>query len=225
MSDRVEPKPFPMTTADRYASDKLWWRPNFLSEQNKVPIPKRHPSSQVFHDLCDEMKAMHDKKQSDYGRANDPFANVRASEDFGMQGWVGAMVRANDKMRRIQKAAQGGTLSNEGVEDSLMDLAVYSIIALVLYREQPKPPEKGRAADNPYPEPVGPKDIWRGAQFEPLIRWDRPADGPSPLDLAKERLEDAKVEAALNTARMPRGRFVQQENGEVWYVTDPEVGQ
>ena len=98
-------------------------------------VPKRHPSSQKFHDLCDAMKAMHDKKQQDYGRANDPFANVRASEDFGVAGWAGCMIRANDKMRRIQKAAQGGTLSNEGVEDSLMDLAVYSIIALVLYRE------------------------------------------------------------------------------------------
>ena len=99
---------------------------------------KRHPSSQKFHDLCDAMKAMHDKKQQDYGRANDPFSNVRASEDFGIPGWAGAMMRANDKMRRIQKAASGGTLSNEGVEDSLMDLAVYSIIALVLYREQAK---------------------------------------------------------------------------------------
>jgi len=37
---------------------------------------------------------------------------------------------------RVQKAAQGHTLTNEGIEDSLMDLAVYSLIALVLYREQ-----------------------------------------------------------------------------------------
>ena len=96
---------------------------------------RRHPSSQKFHDFCDAMKAMHDKKQQDYGRVNDPFANVRASEDFGVAGWAGCMIRANDKMRRLQKAAQGGTLSNEGVEDSLMDLAVYAIIALVLYKE------------------------------------------------------------------------------------------
>lgn len=111
----------------------------FTKEELK---PTRHPSSQKFHDLCDAMKDMHDKKQADYGRTNDPFANVRASEDFGVAGWAGCMMRANDKMRRIQKAAQGGTLSNEGVEDSLMDLAVYSIIALVLYREQ-NPSTKG----------------------------------------------------------------------------------
>ena len=78
---------------------------------------------------------MHDKKQKDYGTPSDPFANVRASADFGIEPWVGAMVRANDKMRRLQSAAQGSTLVNEGIEDSLLDLAVYSIIALVLYRE------------------------------------------------------------------------------------------
>ena len=134
----VQPEPFPMTMSDCKASARL----------------SRHPSSQAFHDLCDAMKAMHDKKQQDYGRADDPFANVRASEDFGMPGWVGTMVRANDKMRRIQKAAQGGTLSNEGVEDSLMDLAVYSIIALVLFREQ-----ASLEAD------------------APLVRWDQPQEG------------------------------------------------
>lgn len=91
--------------------------------------------SERFHELLDEIGELHDKKQSDYGRPTDPFANVRASEDFGVEGWVGALVRANDKMRRLQKAAQGGTLANEGVVDSLMDLAVYALIALVLYEE------------------------------------------------------------------------------------------
>lgn len=88
-----------------------------------------------FWQVLAEIAAMHDKKQADYGRTDDPFANVRASEDFGIPGWVGCMTRANDKMRRLQKAARGGTLANESVEDSLLDLAVYSVIGLVLYRE------------------------------------------------------------------------------------------
>ena len=46
------------------------------------------------------------------------------------------MVRATDKVRRLQTYAVNGRLANEGVEDSLMDLAVYAIIALVLWREQ-----------------------------------------------------------------------------------------
>lgn len=91
------------------------------------------------------MGKLHDLKQKDYGRLNDPFSNVRSSEDFGVPGWVGGMVRANDKMRRIQKAAGQAvngevvSLSNESLEDSLLDLAVYSIISLVLYRQENEP--------------------------------------------------------------------------------------
>jgi hypothetical protein len=93
------------------------------------------PDKTPFLQICDEIVEMHNKKQADYGRVGDPFANVRASADFGVPAWVGCMIRANDKMRRIQTAAQGSTLKNEGVEDSLLDLAVYAIIGLVLYRE------------------------------------------------------------------------------------------
>lgn len=100
-----------------------------------MKVLDRHPASARFHKILEELGHLHDKKQADYGRANDPFANVRASEDFGISPWVGAMVRANDKMRRIQKFAQTGSLKNEGLEDSLRDLAVYSVIALVLYEE------------------------------------------------------------------------------------------
>lgn len=89
-----------------------------------------------FDQVLEELRAMHDRKQTDYGRTTDPFANVRASEDFGIAGWIGALTRANDKMRRLQKFATEGNLANESVEDSLIDLAVYSIIGLILYREQ-----------------------------------------------------------------------------------------
>ena len=98
-----------------------------------------------LHELLDEIGELHDRKQADYGRVGDPFANVRASEDFGVPPWVGTMIRANDKMRRIQTMALKGSLKNESLEDSLMDLAVYSLIAIILYREEkdlnrPHPP-------------------------------------------------------------------------------------
>ncbi len=89
-----------------------------------------------FHEILNELGALHDKKQQDYGLSTDPFANVRASEKFGIPAWVGCMVRANDKMIRIQKAAKGGQMANESVVDSLRDLAVYTIIGLCLYEEE-----------------------------------------------------------------------------------------
>lgn len=102
----------------------------------------RHPSSQRFHDILDDWKAVHDRKQADYGKTDDPFANVRASVDFGVPGWIGAVIRANDKMRRLQKAAtdylQTGqiTMENESVVDSFDDLGVYMAISKVLFEEE-----------------------------------------------------------------------------------------
>ena len=100
----------------------------------KVP-PSRHPQSQRFHDILDECKSLHDRKQQDYGRDTDPFANVRGSTDWDMPAWVGAMVRANDKIRRLQQYNKKGTLANEGVADAFMDLINYAAIAMVLWEE------------------------------------------------------------------------------------------
>ena len=100
---------------------------------NNEPLPKS-----AFDSVIEEIVALHYKKQSDYGRMDigDPFANVRASEDFGIPGYLGAIIRANDKVRRLQKFARGGTMVNESAEDSMLDAAVYFIIALCLFREE-----------------------------------------------------------------------------------------
>lgn len=96
----------------------------------------RHPNSARFHEILSELGDLHDRKQRDYGRGDDPFANVRGSIEWGMPGWVGAMVRANDKIKRLQQYAREGKLANEGVADSFMDLAVYAVIAMVLWEQE-----------------------------------------------------------------------------------------
>ena len=93
-------------------------------------------SSARFHEILNELGALHDKKRADYGRDNDPLANVRAAEEWGVPAWVGAMIRLTDKVRRLQRYAQRGSLMNEGAEDSLRDIAVYAIIALILLEEK-----------------------------------------------------------------------------------------
>ena len=98
-------------------------------------LDEAHPTSKLFYDKLIAAALLHAKKQRDYGKEGDPFANVRASEEWGVPGWVGAMIRATDKVRRLQTHATRGSLINESVEDSLLDLAVYSLIALVLYEQ------------------------------------------------------------------------------------------
>lgn len=94
------------------------------------------PGDPRFHALLREIGELHDKKQKDYGTEVDPFANVRGSSDWGVKPWVGAMIRANDKVKRLQKYARDGKLENETARDSMMDLAVYSLIGLILHDEE-----------------------------------------------------------------------------------------
>jgi hypothetical protein len=100
------------------------------------PVIIRHPNSTRFHELLEESGELHDRKQADYGRDDDPFANVRASEEWGVPGWVGAMVRLNDKIRRLQALVENGKLENESAEDSFRDIAVYALIALILFEQR-----------------------------------------------------------------------------------------
>lgn len=86
--------------------------------------------------LLQQIAELHERKQVDYGTQGDPFANVRASEGFGVPAWVGALIRLNDKVTRLKNFAEKGELANESAEDSMMDIAVYALISLILYREE-----------------------------------------------------------------------------------------
>lgn len=99
------------------------------------PKPKRHPSSERFHELLELAGKLHDVKQGDYGKGDDPFANVRAASEWGIPAWVGCMIRATDKIRRLQTMATKGILKNESVQDSFLDLAVYALIGYILFEE------------------------------------------------------------------------------------------
>jgi hypothetical protein len=92
-----------------------------------------------FERVIQEVLEMHRRKGADYGTDEDFFANVSASGNWGIAPWVGAMMRANDKVVRLQAAAKGSTLKNEGIEDSLIDIATYAIIAVCLFRRQTAP--------------------------------------------------------------------------------------
>lgn len=89
-----------------------------------------------FKKALDDMWELHQLKNRDYGAKNDPYRNVRSGADWGVDPWVSALIREGDKLKRLQKYAQTHELANESAEDSLIDNAVYAVIALVLWREQ-----------------------------------------------------------------------------------------
>lgn len=102
-----------------------------------ISILSRLPGNTIgVVELLDQMKTTHDKKQADYGNSAEPFANVLASHDLGIHPVLGILLRMNDKMTRIKSFQEKGNLANESVEDSLLDIAVYAIIAVVIIEEE-----------------------------------------------------------------------------------------
>ncbi len=89
-----------------------------------------------FEQLTEEELQLHAKKRNDYGKKGDPLANVRSAAEFGVDPWIGALIRLNDKVTRLKNAATGTVLVNESVADSLADISVYAKIARILFEEQ-----------------------------------------------------------------------------------------
>ena len=95
-----------------------------------------HPSSAAFKDALDEVWQMHRSKSHDYGSSSDPLANIRNGAEFVcIEPWRAAMVRLSDKVTRLATFNRTGELCHEAVEDTLLDLASYALLCLVLRRE------------------------------------------------------------------------------------------
>jgi hypothetical protein len=88
-----------------------------------------------FHAILREMGRLYDKKQADYGTAEDPFANYRSSEDIGIPAWKNAFLRTTEKVNRVKSFIRNGKLANESIEDAFMDIAVTAMISLLTYRQ------------------------------------------------------------------------------------------
>jgi len=98
--------------------------------------PTLRPGSREFVAVLEELKALHLQKTLDYGVDDDALSNIRQSADIvNMPAWAGCVIRMSDKMHRLKAFFRRGKTEFDGVEDTLLDLACYAAIALVLYRE------------------------------------------------------------------------------------------
>jgi len=93
-----------------------------------------HPE---FYRLLDQMAVLHSRKNHDYAGTSDPLKNLRAGERIGIDPFTGVMVRLQDKWSRLESFMTSDKLlvKDESVEDTLMDNAVYSLLAIILRRE------------------------------------------------------------------------------------------
>ena len=94
-----------------------------------------HPA---FYKLLDDMAELHSRKNHDYAGKSDPLKNLRACVRLDLEPFMGVMVRLQDKWSRLEEFVKSNELlvKNESVIDTLMDNAVYSLLAIILYQEQ-----------------------------------------------------------------------------------------
>lgn len=101
-------------------------------------MTKWQEQSDKYHELLKTIGDVHDKKGRDYGRDEDQYSNLRASEQWGIPAWQGTLMRQCDKIARIQTFVIKGKLENEPLEDSFLDNAVYAVNAYALWLEKNK---------------------------------------------------------------------------------------
>ena len=107
-----------------------------LKRPGQKPCDPIHLTSRKYIDLLDKLRELHLSKSADYGTTDDPLANIRNGAAFvGIEPWRACLVRLSDKVTRIGTYCAKGTLTHEGVEDSLLDLAAYSLLTLLLHQE------------------------------------------------------------------------------------------
>lgn len=89
-----------------------------------------------FYKLLEEIADLHSRKNHDYSKTDAPLSNFMRSIELGVEPWRGVLVRMSDKYSRIEQLANGKTPKNESMRDSLVDLAVYSLICVLLLADE-----------------------------------------------------------------------------------------
>jgi len=97
-------------------------------------------SSDPFEAALIPMVRTNRSKRGDYALDNDIFSNFNSTSNFaGFENrWMSALFNCSQKLARITSLRANGRLknpNNEAVEDTLLDNAVYAVIALAIYRE------------------------------------------------------------------------------------------
>lgn len=108
---------------------------------NKALGIKKHQlepfSPSAFESIMSELVQLHKIKNHDYAGSDNYLSNYTASKRMGIPAWINTILRLQDKMARLENFAKTKELhvKGESIEDTFKDMAVISILGLILYRE------------------------------------------------------------------------------------------
>lgn len=90
-----------------------------------------------FYELLEVMADIHNRKNQNYAKIKEPLSNLKMSQEFGVSPFLGALTRMSDKWSRIVQLAGGKQDKvGESIKDTLLDLSIYSLLAIILYEEE-----------------------------------------------------------------------------------------
>jgi hypothetical protein len=95
-----------------------------------ITLEKR---AERFKELQGLMFDIQDKKGRDYGEETDGLKNLRRRGQFGV------VARMGDKLTRLETLTQPGravAVQDESVEDTLLDLANYCLLLIILREDE-----------------------------------------------------------------------------------------
>ena len=105
---------------------------------SQCEISSKYPSTyEEFTKINDQMLELFCDKQADYGPTNIGMGNAVVDTDEDVKrSLLGLSVRMNDKVQRLLNITLNDRKpNNESVEDTLMDLANYSVMALIVMKK------------------------------------------------------------------------------------------
>lgn len=86
--------------------------------------------------ILDNMQKVYEAKDNDYSSTGLPMGNLRKCEDAGIEAWRGCLVRMGDKISRLENFIKSREyMVDEKAEDTIIDLANYSILMSCLLKE------------------------------------------------------------------------------------------
>ena len=133
-----------------------------------------------FDDELDALKMLHDAKNADYSTLENPYKNLQATERIGVEAWRGIVIRLMDKFSRLEEYCVKGKLAikSEGIDDTFADIAVYSILARILFRKEQEKAQELTEIER------GKGKEWEPPKFPDRPDWDSPPERPSlfPVD-------------------------------------------
>ena len=102
------------------------------------PPTEKQESEDHFYLLLLEINELHKKKKADYANPSDRFSNFRIAAEFsGIKTYQSIENLIGVKQARLLELRSNNREPlNESVRDTLVDRAVYSLLAVLLFDEE-----------------------------------------------------------------------------------------